>query len=168
MELKEYLRMEFDGLERGLKRVTDTLTQDEIMWRPSCGCNSIGLILFHLSRGEDMFVKGLRNGTEVWETGKWFKKLNVAENMAGAHLTADQVNAFPIPKLADMLAYYAAVREQTLEYLKSLTAAAFDKKVKLPFGEFTVAGVFSIIVGHTSQHIGEISYLRGLQRGMDK
>jgi hypothetical protein len=169
MELKEYIRLELDGLERGLKRVTDTLTQDEIMWRPGCGCNSIGLILFHTARGEDFFINGaLQNKPHVWETGKWYKKLNIAESEADSHLTAEQVNTFPVPKLADILAYYAAVREQTLEYLKSLTAAAFDKKVKLQFGEFNVAGVFSIIVGHTSQHIGEISYLRGLQRGMDK
>ena len=169
MELKEYLRLELDGLERGLKRVTDTLTQDEIMWRPACGCNSIGLILFHTSRSEDFFVNGaLQNKPQLWETGKWFKKLNMAENEAGSHYTVEQVNAFPVPQLADMMAYYAAVREQTLAYLKSLTAAAFDKKVSLPFGEFNVAGVFSIIIGHTAEHLGEISYLRGLQRGIDK
>jgi hypothetical protein len=169
MELKEYLRLELDGLERGLKRVTDTLTQDEIMWRPACGCNSIGLILFHTVRSEDFFISGaLQNKPQVWETGKWYKKLNMAENEAGSHYTAEQVNAFSVPQLADIMAYYAAVREQTLTYLKSLTAAAFDKKVSLPFGEFSVAGVFSIVIGHTAQHTGEISYLRGLQRGIDK
>ena len=169
MELKEYLRLELDGLERGTKRVTDTLTQDEIMWRPGCGCNSIGLILFHVARSEDFFINGaLQNKPQLWETGKWYKKLNIAENEAGSHYTEEQVNAFPVPQLADMMAYYTAVRQQTLDHLKSLTAAAFDKKVKLQFGEFNVAGVFSIIVGHTAQHVGEISYLRGLQRGMDK
>ncbi len=169
MELKEYLRMELDGLERGFKRATDTLTQEEIMWRPGCGCNSIGLIIYHTARSEDFFINGaLQNKPQLWETGKWFKKLNMAESEAGSHYTEEQVNTFPVPKMADLLAYYAAVREQTLAYLKSLTAAAFDKKVNLQFGEFNVAGVFSIIIGHTSQHIGEISYIRGLQRGLDK
>jgi hypothetical protein len=169
MELKEYLRLELDGLERNTKRVTDTLTQDEIMWRPGCGCNSIGLILFHIARSEDFFISGaLQNKPQLWETGKWYKKLNIAENEAGSRYTEEQVNAFPVPQLVDMMAYYAAVRQQTLDYLKSLTAAVFDKKIKLPFGEFNVAGVFSIIAGHTAQHVGEVSYLRGLQRGMDK
>jgi hypothetical protein len=38
----------------------------------------------------------------------------------------------------------------------------------MPWGEFNVAGIFSIIISHTSGHIGEIAYLRGLLRGMDK
>jgi hypothetical protein len=169
VELKDYIRLELDGLKQSLKRVTDTLTQDEIMWRPACGCNSIGLILFHIARGEDMFVNGfLQNKAHVWETGKWYNRLNVAQNLGGSHLTVEQVNTFPVPKLADMMAYYTAVRKQTLAYLDAIKPADFEKKVKLPFGEFTMAGVFSLIIGHTAQHIGEISYLRGLQRGMDK
>ena len=169
MELKDYIRIELDGLERGFKRVLNGLNQDEVMWRPVCGCNSIGLILFHTARWEDSFVQAhLQGKTEVWENEKWYQKLNLAENEVGAHYTAEQVNAFPVPKLADMLSYYNAVRAQTLDYLKKMTAGSFDKKITMPhFGELALAAIFSIIVGHSSQHIGEISYLRGLQRGMN-
>jgi hypothetical protein len=31
-----------------------------------------------------------------------------------------------------------------------------------------VAGVLALVISHTSQHLGEISYLRGMLRGMDK
>ena len=170
MELKKYVRIELDGLERGIKRVLDSLTQDEVKWQPASGCNSIGLIIFHTARSEDSFIQGrLKGKPEVWETGKWYKKLNLAETEAGAHYTVAQVNAFPVPKLAALLDYYTAVRAQTLDYLKTMTAASFDNKIKMPyFGEITMGAIFSLIVNHSAQHIGEISYLRGLQRGMDK
>ena len=170
MELKDYISLEMEGLDRLYKRATDGLKQEEALWRPSCGCNSIGLILFHVARSEDMFInESLRGKPQVWETGKWFKKLNLAENEPDAHMTMDQVNAFPVPQLADVKTYHAAVREQTLAYVKTATAAAFDKKIKMEhFGEMPVAMIFSIIVSHTAGHLGEISYLRGLQRGMDK
>jgi hypothetical protein len=170
MELKDYVSVEFDGLDRNLKRVLNGLTQPELEWRPACGCNSIGLILFHVVRGEDSFVQArLQNKTEIWTTGKWHKRLNVPENEAGAHYTVEQVNCFPVPKLEDILAYYEAVRAATKEYVKQLTPASFDNKITMPhFGEITVAAMISLIVGHASGHIGEISYLRGLQRGMDK
>ena len=169
MELKDYVSLEFDGLERNLKRVLDGLTQEEVCWRPACGCNSIGLILFHVLRSEDSFVQArLRDKPEVWDTGKWYEKLNVSQNEAGAHYTVEQVNAFTVPKISDMMAYHDAVRAGTREYLKSLTPADFDRKLTLPhFGEMPVAAMISLIVGHASGHIGEISYLRGLQRGMD-
>lgn len=170
MEIKDYLSLEFEGLERNMKRVLKNLTQDELRWRPACGCNSIGLILFHILRSEDSFVNPrLQDKPEVWDEGKWYQKLNLPQKEAGAHYTVEQVNDFLVPELDNMMAYHDAVRTSTREYLKILTPADFDKKITMiHFGEITVAALFSLIVGHASGHIGEISYLRGLQRGMDK
>lgn len=169
MELKDYIKSELEGLKRGTGRVLNTLTQQEMLWRPACGCNSMGLILFHIARSEDSMVQGtLRGQPQVWETGKWYNKLNMAENEAGSHYTLEQVNAFPVPDIKDLMQYYDTVRAKTVEYLEGISPDEFERKVKLPFGEFSVAGMFSLIVSHTSQHLGEIAYLRGLLRGMDK
>jgi uncharacterized damage-inducible protein DinB len=170
MDLKDYILMEFGGLKRGFSRALKDLTQQEINWRPASGCNSIGLILFHVARSEDSFVQTRIQGkTEVWETEKWYQKFNLPVEERGSHYTADQVNAFPVPQLNDIMAYYDAVRAQTLDTLKGLPPDELDKKISMPpFGDLTIAAILSIIVNHSAQHIGEISYLRGLQRGMDK
>jgi DinB superfamily len=169
MELKEYITMELEGLKRGIDRVFNGLTQAEMQWRPACGCNSIGLIFFHVAKSEDAFIQEVVQGKpQLWSAGKWYEKLHMSEKESGAHYTIDQVNTFPVPDVKDVFAYYDAVRNQTMNYLKTLNPADFEKKFKLPFGEFSLAGIFSIIVSHTAQHVGEISYLRGLQRGMDK
>lgn len=169
MELKEFLRMEIEGLDRGLKRATDGLKQKEIEWQPTCGCNSIGLILFHIAKAEDSFVSGQSKTKKgLWETGKWYTKLGLDVKEAGAHYTVDQVNAFPVPKLEKLLAFTAAVRAQSLAYLDKMKAADFDKKIKMPWGEMPLAMIFSVIVTHATGHMGEVSYIRGLQRGMDK
>ena len=170
MDLKEYILLELSGLERNLKRTTDTLTDAEIAWRPACGCNSISLILYHVARSQDMFVSGrLKGAAEVWETGKWWEKLNVPKDEAGAHYTADQVNAFPCPEMKPLLDYWAAVQKMTVEYAGTLTAADFDRKIEMggPFGTPPAAAIWSLIVMHNSGHFGEISYLRGLQRGQE-
>jgi len=170
MEIREYVQMELDGLKRSMSRVLKGLTQSELMWRPACGCNSIGLILFHTARSEDQFVQArLQGRPQVWESEKWFTKLNMAESEAGGHYTVDQVNAFPVPDVKDLMAYYDAVRARTTEYLKTLTPDSFERKITMPpFGELAAAMMWNIVVTHTAQHVGEISYLRGLQRGMDK
>ncbi len=169
MELKEYIRLELDGLERGINRVINGLTQQELAWRPSSGGNSIGLIFFHMARAEDSLVQArIQDNPEVWRTDRWYQKLNLVEDEAGAHYSVEQVNAFPVPEGKDLLAYYNNVHTKAKEYLKSMPSSTFDKKITMRSGEVTVAAVFSILVSHLSQHIGEISYLRGLQRGMDK
>lgn len=170
MELKDYILMEFEGLDRGMTRAISGLTHEELAWRPSSGCNSIGLILFHVAKFEDSFTNARFQGKpEVWVIKKWYQRLNLAENEAGAHYTAEQVNAFPVPKNEDLLAYVAEVRGQTRDYINSLTPDVFEKKIALPhFGERSVAALLSVMVSHATQHNGEISYLRGIQRGMDK
>jgi uncharacterized damage-inducible protein DinB len=169
LEAKEYLSIELDGLDRNINRVTDGLTQEEVAWRPAYGANSIGLILFHIARSEDSFIQArLQEKPELWETGKWHEILKMPKDEAGAHYTAEQVNAFPVPILENLMAYATAVRAATREYFSSLTAESFDRKITMPrFGEMPVAVMLSLTVGHAAQHTGEISYLRGLQRGLD-
>ncbi len=107
MDIKEYLALEFDGVKRGLTRVLDGLNQQELSWRPASGCNSIGLILFHMVRFEDAFVQArLQGKPELWIAEKWHQKLNMTEADVGAHYTADQVNSFQTPELKDTLAYF--------------------------------------------------------------
>jgi hypothetical protein len=167
MELKSYIKMQFDGFKRNLDRVLKDLTPFDLAWRPAAGCNSIGLILFHTARAEDSFVQTrLAQKPQVFE--KWYKKMNKPIDDSGAHYTIDQVNAFVVPDLKDILDYWAEVRTATLAYLDSLSDADLETKVKLQMGEFTKAGIFSLTISHTAGHVGEMSYLRGLLKGMDK
>jgi len=166
MELKEYLTMEIEGLDRSFKRVTDGLTQKEIEWQPACGCNSIGLILVHLFQAEDSFMNPDK-AKMLW--GKWCVKMGLTAKTETAHFkTAGDVNAFKVPKLASILGYGAAVRKQTLAALAKAKPADFDKKIKMPWGEMPGVAMYSIVINHATSHLGEMSYIRGIQRGMDK
>ncbi len=162
--------MELAGIKRGFERVLKDLNQQEIMWRPAAGCNSMGLILLHVVRSEDSFIQARIQGKpQIWETEKWYEKMNLSAEDTASHLTVEQVNCFPVPDLKMILDYYDAVRAKTKEYLKAIPPEELDKKISMPpFGDLTIAAMMSIIVNHSAQHIGEISYLRGMLRGMDK
>jgi uncharacterized damage-inducible protein DinB len=170
MELKEYIQNELNGQKRTSGRVLKELKQHEYEWRPSCGCNSIGLILFHVSRSEDQFLSKIQGKPQLWDTEKWYDKLKMAQTEAGSHYTADQVDAFPCPDGANLAAYFEAVRAKAVGFLAGESAADLDQKITVtPFpGETTVAAMFSLIVNHAAGHFGEMAYIRGIQRGLDK
>lgn len=169
MELKEFIRLELDNTKRGISRVLDGLTAPEITWRPCTGCNSIGLIVYHTARFEDSIIHTrILEKPQIWESAKWYQKMSLPVDDMGAHYTMDQVNAFPVPELADILGYADAVRVGTLEYVNQLSPDELSRQVTMRMGPMTIAGVLALLVGHIFQHIGEISYLRGIQRGMDK
>jgi uncharacterized damage-inducible protein DinB len=170
VELKEYIINELNHMKRVTTRALDGLSQNEITWRPASGCNSIGLILLHQARFEDGFIQGRIQGkAQVWESAEWYKKMNLPVEDVGAHYTVEQVNCFPVPELKDLLAYADEVRAKTMEYLNGITPEEFDRKINMPrFGDMAIASMFTFIVVHTAEHAGEIAYLRGVQRGMDK
>lgn len=170
MDLQRHIGRELSGLKSALERPLDGLTREEISWRPSCGCNSIGLILFHIARTEDSIIQSSVKGEPlIWESAKWYEKLNLPVEEEGAHYTIEQVNAFKVPPFNDLMAYYDAVRRKTKECLRGMQPEELDRNISFGnYGELPLATIFSFIVTHASQHVGEISYLRGLQRGLDK
>lgn len=170
MEAKELLSIQFKGVKRGLDRVLEGLTQAEIAWRPASGCNSIGLILFHMARTDDGFLLGAMMGQpQLWEEGKWFGRLNLPAAESGHQYTIEQVNAFNVPPKSDLLAYVDAARAAVVTCIQRMTEADLTKIVKTPFmGDVPMQLFLAAMVGHAYMHVGEISYLRGIQRGLDK
>lgn len=188
MEIKELVQIGLANVKRALDRTMDGLSPAEVKWQPKPDANSIGLILYDISRSEDSSVQTrLRGKPQLWESEKWYQKLGKEAGDPGGHYNAEQVNAFVVPDLKKLLEYAEAVRKQTLEYLNELTPADFDKKINLPpmgpppaalpagtpprpspYRDLTVGSFLMMNITHFAQHVGEISYLRGLQRGINK
>jgi hypothetical protein len=169
MELKGFIQLGLDRARQVTMKAIDGMTYDEMKWRPGPGANSIGIIFFHQARFEDICVQSRIQGKpQVWEMERWYKRLNMSADNEGAHYTVEQVNAFRVPEPKELSAYSSAVRDRTVEYLHTMTADQFDRLIKLQRGEVSISSAFAFIVVHTSEHAGDISYLRGLQRGLGK
>jgi hypothetical protein len=169
MDIKEYICVQMEHLKRGTTRVLNGLTEAEVAWRPGPQANSIGLLLFHAARFEDFTISSkVLEKPALWESEKWYEKLKMPVNETGAGYTAEQIVGFVAPNLQDLRAYYDAVRANTVTCVQNLPPEKLDKKIALPFGEFSLGSLFALIINHQAQHLGEISYIRGLQRGMNK
>jgi hypothetical protein len=169
MDTKDYICTELDHLKRVTGRVLDGLSHDEAMWRPGSGCNSIALMLYHSARFEDMIIQTkIQNSTALWESEKWYERLKLPKDETGAGYTLEQVDAFSVPDFKDLRDYADAVRQRTVSCIKNIALENLDKVVQLPFGEFTMGSLFALLIGHQAQHIGEMSYVRGLRKGMNK
>jgi hypothetical protein len=170
MEMRDFIKGALDRVKQGTTRAVDGLSPNELTWRPSPECNSIGVILFHAARFEDSFVHGRILGKpQVWESDKWYEKFNMPASESGSGYTVEQLAAFRVPELKDLLGYADAVRAKILEYLKSAPSNEFDRVINMPrFGDVAVGALFTLAIVHQAQHVGEIAYLRGIQRGMNK
>ena len=170
MELtNEFIKNVLHDLQMNLSTILDGLTQEEVSWQPQESLNSIGLILFHTSRTEDFFIQELvRQQTQVWKKDKWYEQYGFTPEERGRHYTEELVKSFICPELSLLVKYNESVRKETDSYISGLTEQEYHRIVTTPRGERPVSGFLNSIITHRAQHTGEISYLRGLQRGLNK
>jgi hypothetical protein len=169
MDIQHYIYGEFENLTRQANRVLEGITHYESLWRPGPGCNSIALILFHCSRFEDMMIQTKFNDNkELWITEKWYEKFKFPPSEAGISYNLEGIASFAIPDFKDLKDYMQAVRAQSLNTMKAITPEKLDKMTHLPFGEFSLGAVSIMLISHQNGHMGEISYIRGMQHGLNK
>ena len=163
MTLNEFIEDAFNIEHEYLMDALDGLTSDEIIWKPGPEANSIGWILWHMIRVEDMWFQFfIQHQPEIWEKDNWNEKFGLPTRDNGFGHTPEQVNNFPIYDLTEMLAYGSAVRTATLSYLKSMTAEQLDVVPREARPEMSVGRIFRQVIGEIYQHQGHIAYLKGL------
>ena len=122
MTLNEFI---IDALEKEngfLIDALDGLAAEELAWQPAPDANSIGWILWHMVRVEDMWIQFFAQfQTELWETEGWHEKFGLPTRDNGFGHTAEQVNNFPGVDLEQFLQYRSSVRASTLAYLDTLS-----------------------------------------------
>ncbi len=169
MEAKEIILRSLQQSQGFLTRALDGLTQEEAAWSPNAECNSIAFILWHTTRAEDFFVLRLiQRQTELYEAEGWREKLGTPSNESGYQYTAEQLQAWPVPKLEVLRGYADSVREKTLAFLQSVTPEKLSELVRPERPPDTVGSILGRISTEIALHMGQIAYLRGIQRGLDK
>lgn len=168
MELKGFIEESLTETQSVLLKVVDGLTPEELAWRPSLESNSIGFILWHTLRVEDIWIQRIaQRKQQVYEADGWYQKFGTEARDIGYNYSLEQLASFVVPSLDDLLAYGKSLREHTLKYLRALPVEKLDEQMS-PNRPDTIGYMLRHIIIEFSEHIGQIAYLRGLQKGLDK
>ena len=164
------LRETFDDLVTAL----DGLTCDELNWRPTLESNSISWLVWHMARVEDNWVNlRLRGKDSVWDAEGWSEQLGVDVQGNGWGQSAEEIRGMPRIDVEHAMRYYRNVRAVTSVYFEDeMTEADLAAVVKHPSGNPKLNWTYAQVLGHLlseeAQHLGQVSYLRGMMRGLDK
>ena len=167
MEAKELILRSLEQSQRFLTNALDGLTQEEATWSPSPECNSIAFTLWHTVRAEDRFINDMiQRGNELYEAEGWQEKLGTPAGETGGRYTLEQLQAWPVPKLETLQGYASAVREKTLAFLESVTPEKLSEVSSPDSSPDSVGVMLGRISTEIAMHVGQIAYLRGMQRGL--
>jgi hypothetical protein len=180
MLLRDFIVHTLEDYNVRVNAAIEPLTSEEMGWKPDPEANSIAFTYWYVARIEDDRTNAFAKGEAgLWLRESWGDKLALSDLGSGFGYSPEQVANFPnLPKYL-LQAYFAFVRKETLEFLDGLQEGDFDRvpgKASFPeepgtvscFGEFFLARMYCQLIGEEDQQAGQISYVRGLQRGLGK
>ena len=173
MDFREILKLQLEEYQGELKRLVSGLTDEERREMPSETSHHIDFALWHATRAEDVLLNfGARETDQLWVQGGWHERFNIPARDVGVGYSSDQVMNMPATPIDLLLEYHEACREQTLDYISNVDPLDLDKRCpfealhrQLP--DITKGGVLAHLVVETSQHLGQIGYIRGILWGFD-
>jgi uncharacterized damage-inducible protein DinB len=164
MTSAELLADSFGRIRDILNRVVEGLSRDQLSARLDSEANSIGWLLWHLTRIQDDHIAAVAGTEQVWTSGGWSERFGLTLDPAdtGFGHTPSQV-AEVIVDAEPLRDYYDAVHAVTLEYIARLTDGDLDRVVDERWDPPVTLGVrlVSIIVDDL-QHVGQAAIIRGI------
>lgn len=177
MDITELIVGTFENYWHWFDHALEGLTSEELAWRPQGDCNPISFIAWHMARVEDRYVHHFAMAAEeVWVKNSWFAQYGLAASDTGLRFTVEQVAAFPAISLDLLSGYMAEVRRETSAYLQQLQGQdldivpgwfAFAPHIPPRSDQWSIGHMFRQLFGELNQHLGQVSYLRGMVKGFN-
>jgi hypothetical protein len=154
----------FERIRDSVHHVLDGITSDDLAFRPDPEANSIGWLVWHLTRIQDDHVCGVAGTEQLWTSSGWAPRcaLPFDDSDTGYAHNADQVGSVTVDA-ETLRGYHDAVSTMSLTFVRGLADADLDRIVDTNWDPPVTMGVRLVsVITDDLEHAGQAAYLRGL------
>ncbi|MBS2961447.1 DUF664 domain-containing protein [Actinocrinis puniceicyclus] len=155
----------FGRVQEVVHRAAEGLTAQQLAHRLDPDANSIGWLLWHLTRVQDDHVAHALDVEQAWTAQGWHERFDLPfkPNAIGYGHKSEDVAAVRIESAQLLTGYYDAVYAQTIEQVRGLADRDFDRIVDESWDPPVSLGVRLVsVVSDTLQHAGQAAFIRGV------
>jgi uncharacterized damage-inducible protein DinB len=164
MHSAELLADAFSRVRGLVHRVVDGMSVDDLTYRLDDRANSIGWLVWHLTRIQDDHLADATGAEQVWLADGWADRMALPfdPRSTGYGHSADDVAAVRVE--ADVLVgYHDAVSARTLEQVSALADEDLDRVVDTNWDPPVTLGVRLVsVISDDLQHAGQAALIRGV------
>lgn len=155
----------FGRVREIVHQVAEGLTAQQLTARLDTDANSIAWLLWHLTRVQDDHIADALDVEQVWTAQGWEQRFNLPfrTGATGYGQRSAEVAAVRVESPDLLTGYYDAVHEQTIERVRDLRDADFDRIVDESWDPPVTLGVRLVsVVSDGLQHAGQAAFVRGV------
>jgi hypothetical protein len=164
MESRDLLLTAFDDIEQSVRRALDGIDPALLTERIDPEANTIGWLVWHLTRGQDHQVAEVAGTEQAYIADGWADRfaLPFSARATGYGMSSEDVGRTRITDPQLLLDYHAAVRRRTSDFVSGLSAKDLDRIVDESWDPPVTLGVRLVsVIGDDLQHAGQAALLRG-------
>ncbi|MEV6637635.1 DinB family protein [Actinoplanes sp. NPDC051470] len=165
MRANEVLIEAYGRLPELVAGAVEGLSPEQLRQTPAEGANTIGWLVWHLTRVQDSHLTELIGGQEVYVAGGWAPMFGLpgGSDDTGYGHSAKQVAKVAPETSQALLNYYTAVHERSIEFLRGLSDDDLDRVVDKNWDPpVTMMARLISVYDDDAQHAGQAAYVRGL------
>jgi Protein of unknown function (DUF664) len=164
VEAKDLLLTAFDNVEGIVRAALDGIDPALLTARIDPEANTIGWLVWHLTRGQDHQVAEVAGTGQAYTEGGWADRFALPFDSAatGYGFSSEDVAKTDIRDPHLLLDYHADVHRRTARFLRTLGAGDLDRIVDERWDPPVTLGVRLVsVIGDDLQHAGQAALLRG-------
>lgn len=154
----------FGRIREIVQDVLDGLDSDGLTFRADASANSIGWLIWHLTRVQDDHIAGAGGLEQVWLSGGWEERCGLPLDPLDIGYGHDSDEVAVVRVGRDLLAgYHDATYEQTTSFISGLTEADMSKIVDRRWNPpVTMAARLISVLADDLEHAGQAAFVKGL------
>ncbi len=158
----------FGRVREEVEQVVDGLSPEQLASRIDPGANSIGWLVWHLTRIQDAHLAEIAETEQVWTAQGWAGRFELAYPVeaTGYGHGSDDVAQFRVVSGELLAGYHGAVQAETVGYVAHVTNRDLARIVDDSWDPPVSLGVRLVsVISDDLQHVGQAAFIRGwLQR----
>ncbi|MFE9661082.1 DUF664 domain-containing protein [Streptomyces sp. NPDC005955] len=155
----------FGRIREEVHAVVEGLSPAELTARVDPGANSVGWLVWHLTRVQDDHVSEAAGAEQEWTAGDWVTRFDLpyARLATGYGHSNRQVARMRAVPGALLTGYHDAVHARTVEFVRGLDGDDLERIVDERWSPAVTLGVRLVsVLADDLQHVGQAAFVRGV------
>lgn len=160
----------YGRIREAVHRATAGMSAEQLAFRVDSQANSIGWLVWHLTRVQDDHIADAAGLQQIWTAGGWVERFGLPfdASATGFGHSSAEVAEVRVASPDLLTGYHDAVHDQTVRYVQGLADPDLERVIDEAWDPPVTLGVRLVsVIGDGLAHAGQAAFVQGIVQRRD-